>query len=87
MGEKVDGVLIDAPCSALGTLRRHPEGAWIKKGEDIARYPDVQKRLLMAALDLVRIGGELVYCVCSPFSHEGRDVHQVKEESYRAWVS
>ena len=74
LGEKVDGVLIDAPCSALGTLRRHPEGAWIKKGEDIARYPDVQKRLLMAALDLVRIGGELVYCVCSPFSHEGRDV-------------
>lgn len=74
IGEKVDGVLVDAPCSALGTLRRHPEGPWIKQAGDVARYPAVQTRLLKAALDLVRTGGELVYCVCSPFSAEGIDV-------------
>ena len=77
LAEKIDGVLVDAPCSALGTLRRHPEGPWIKSFEDVARYPDIQKRLLSAALDLLRPGGTLVYCVCSPFSEEGVDViHQ-----------
>lgn len=76
LGEKIDGVLVDAPCSALGTLRRHPEGPWIKRKDDLDRYPDIQKRLLIAALDLVRIGGEVIYCVCSPFSHEGSSVVQ-----------
>jgi 16S rRNA (cytosine967-C5)-methyltransferase len=76
LGEKIDGILVDAPCSALGTLRRHPEGPWIKRKDDLDRYPDIQKRLLAAALDLVSIGGEVVYCVCSPFSNEGLDVVQ-----------
>lgn len=74
LGETIDGILVDAPCSALGTLRRHPEGPWIKSAGDIGRYPDVQKRLLEAALHLLKPGGELVYCVCSPFSQEGQDV-------------
>lgn len=72
--EQIDGVLVDAPCSALGTLRRHPEGPWIKQVDDVARYPAVQKRLLKAALDLLGPGGELVYCVCSPLSSEGYDI-------------
>jgi len=67
-------ILLDAPCSALGTLRRHPEGAWIKQADDIARYPDIQKRLLNAALSRLRKGGILIYCVCSPLPSEGRDV-------------
>jgi len=74
LGTMIDGVLVDAPCSALGTLRRHPEGPWIKQADDIARYPAVQKRLLKAAIDLVRPGGEIIYCVCSPFSAEGIEV-------------
>lgn len=74
VGTQIDGVLVDAPCSALGTLRRHPEGPWIKQADDVARYPEVQKRLLEAAIDMVRPGGEIVYCVCSPFSTEGYDV-------------
>lgn len=71
---RIDGILVDAPCSALGTLRRHPEGPWIKQGDDVARYPAVQKRLLQASLELLKPGGELVYCVCSPLSSEGEAV-------------
>jgi 16S rRNA (cytosine967-C5)-methyltransferase len=67
-------ILVDAPCSALGTLRRHPEGAWIKSEADIARFPGVQARLLAAALGQLAPGGTLVYCVCSPLAAEGRDI-------------
>ncbi|MEL6415426.1 MAG: transcription antitermination factor NusB [Pseudomonadota bacterium] len=70
----VDGILLDAPCSALGTLRRHPEGAWIKSPEDVTRFPDIQERLLRACLEMLKPGGSLVYCVCSPLPHEGLDV-------------
>jgi len=68
---KVSRILLDAPCSALGTLRRHPEGAWIKAADDIARFPEVQSRLLRAAAEMLQPGGELVYCVCSPLRAEG----------------
>lgn len=69
-----DLLLLDAPCSALGTLRRHPEGAWIKRPDDIARFPDVQYRLLKAATEMVRPGGTILYCVCTPLKAEGADV-------------
>ena len=72
--QKADRVLLDAPCSALGTLRRHPEGAWIKQPDDIARFPDVQLRLLEKATELLKPGGTLVYCVCTPLAREGADV-------------
>jgi len=67
-------ILLDAPCSALGTLRRHPEGAWIKTEADVARFPVVQARLLASAARMLSPGGTLVYCVCSPLAAEGRDV-------------
>jgi 16S rRNA (cytosine967-C5)-methyltransferase len=67
-------ILLDAPCSALGTLRRHPEGAWIKTEADVARFPAVQARLLASAARMLAPGGTLVYCVCSPLAAEGRDV-------------
>lgn len=72
--ERFDKILLDAPCSALGTLRRHPEGAWNKSPSDITGFPDVQKRLLRAALSFLKTGGTLIYCVCSPRPVEGRDV-------------
>lgn len=72
--EKADAILLDAPCSALGTLRRHPEGAWIKDPNAIARFPDIQLRLLRAAADMVKPGGRVVYCVCTPLAREGEDV-------------
>jgi len=70
----VDKILLDAPCSALGTLRRHPEGPWIKSEEDVARFPDIQERLLRASIAMLKPGGTLIYCVCSPLPHEGIDV-------------
>lgn len=69
-----DLILLDAPCSALGTLRRHPEGAWIKDVSDVTRFPEVQLRLLQAAMEMLSPGGMIVYCVCSPLRAEGRDV-------------
>ncbi len=66
-----DRILLDAPCSALGTLRRHPEGAWIKSQADIERFPALQSRLLRAALGMLKPGGTLIYCVCSPLPSEG----------------
>ena len=71
---QVDHILLDAPCSALGTLRRHPEGAWIKSVDDVAGFPTVQSRLLAAAAEMLSPGGTLVYCVCSPIRAEGVDV-------------
>ncbi|MFN3609497.1 MAG: transcription antitermination factor NusB [Hyphomonas sp.] len=67
-------ILLDAPCSALGTLRRHPESAWIKTQDDVARFPGVQARLLAAAAGMLAPGGSLVYCVCTPVPEEGVDV-------------
>jgi 16S rRNA (cytosine967-C5)-methyltransferase len=70
----VSKILLDAPCSALGTLRRHPEGAHIRREADIARFPAVQARLLAAATDMLQPGGTLVYCVCTPLPAEGSEI-------------
>ncbi len=67
----VDAVLLDAPCSATGTLRRHPDVAWHRRPRDIANLTAIQDRLLDAAAALVRPGGRLVYCVCSLQEQEG----------------
>jgi 16S rRNA (cytosine967-C5)-methyltransferase len=60
-----DIVLLDAPCSATGTLRRHPDVAWIKHPGDVAKLAVAQDRLLDAAIRLARPGGTVLYCVCS----------------------
>jgi len=60
-----DAVLLDAPCSATGTLRRHPDIAWNKGPEDVVRLTAVQDRLLAAALRMVKPGGTVVYATCS----------------------
>ncbi|HEY8380791.1 MAG TPA: transcription antitermination factor NusB [Microvirga sp.] len=66
-----DAVLLDAPCSATGTIRRHPDVAWTKALEDVGKLADLQRRLLDAAARLVRPGGRLVYCTCSLEPDEG----------------
>jgi 16S rRNA (cytosine967-C5)-methyltransferase len=66
-----DGVLLDAPCSATGTLRRHPDAAWLKQPDDVARLALAQDRLLKAALALLKPGGTLIYCTCSLQAEEG----------------
>jgi 16S rRNA (cytosine967-C5)-methyltransferase len=70
-GEPADAVLLDAPCSATGTIRRHPDIQRLKRQGDIARLTGIQDRLLAAALDMLRPGGTLVYCVCSLQAQEG----------------
>lgn len=61
-----DRVLVDAPCSGLGALRRRPEARWRKQPTDLAELVLLQRELLESALDLVRPGGVVVYATCSP---------------------
>src|SRR6185437_9995271 len=67
---KFDSILLDAPCSGTGTLRRHPDIAWLKDAEDVSRLSVTQDRLLLQALALLKPGGVLVYAVCSLQEHE-----------------
>src|SRR5476649_2466750 len=69
--EKFDAILLDAPCSGTGTLRRHPDIAWLKDEEDVGRLTLTQDRLLVRALELLKPGGTLVYAVCSLQEDEG----------------
>lgn len=69
--EPFDAVLLDAPCSATGTIRRHPDVAWTKLPEDRDRLASLQARLLDAAAALTRPGGRLIYCTCSLEAAEG----------------
>ncbi len=64
-------ILIDAPCSATGTLRRQPDTAWLKRVDDIARLAAVQARVLDNAVTLLAPGGTLLYCTCSLQMAEG----------------
>jgi 16S rRNA (cytosine967-C5)-methyltransferase len=66
-----DAVLLDAPCSSTGTIRRHPDIAWQKGPEDVGRLALLQDRLLQAAATMLKPGGLLVYCVCSLQPEEG----------------
>lgn len=66
-----DAVLLDAPCSATGTIRRHPDLPHIRQPSDIPGLVDLQARLLDRALTWVKPGGRLVYCTCSLLPEEG----------------
>ena len=66
-----DAVLIDAPCSSTGTIRRHPDIPWLKSEADLAKLTALQARLLDHAATLLKPGGTLVYCVCSLEAEEG----------------
>lgn len=66
-----DGVLVDAPCTSTGTIRRHPDVAWLRQEADIAPLAVLQKRLLQRAVMLLKPGGTLVYCTCSLEPEEG----------------
>jgi 16S rRNA (cytosine967-C5)-methyltransferase len=67
----VDGILIDAPCTSTGTIRRHPDVAWLRQESDIAALAALQRRLLEKAAGLLKAGGTLVYCTCSLEPEEG----------------
>jgi 16S rRNA (cytosine967-C5)-methyltransferase len=70
-GRAFDVVLLDAPCTATGTIRRHPDILRLKRPEDVGRMAELQRRLLAHAATLVRPGGLLVYATCSLEPEEG----------------
>lgn len=71
--EPFDAVLLDAPCTATGTLRRHPDGLRLKGPGDVAALADQQAALLRASVAMLKPGGTLVYCVCSLEPQEGAE--------------
>ena len=69
-----DAVLVDAPCSSTGTIRRHPDIAWLKRPADLAGLVALQRRLLERAVALTRAGGTIVFCTCSLEPEEGEQL-------------
>ena len=67
---KIDRVLVDAPCTGFGTLRRNPDLKWRQQAEDLAALQDKQTRILQAAAKLLKPGGRLVYATCSFLAEE-----------------
>ncbi len=76
-----DVVLLDAPCSATGTIRRHPELSHVKQESQIRQLADLQRQMLNAASGLVKPGGRLVYCTCSLEPEEGES----QMEWFQGW--
>ena len=67
-------MLVDAPCSGLGALRRRPEARWVKGEDDIAELNTLQAELLASAVRLAKPGGVIVYSTCSPDVRETRGI-------------
>jgi 16S rRNA (cytosine967-C5)-methyltransferase len=64
-GESFDAILLDAPCTATGTIRRHPDLPYLKDETDVAKLAELQRRLAQKSWGLLKDGGRMVYCVCS----------------------
>src|SRR6185295_10487698 len=73
--EPFDAILLDAPCSSTGAIRRHPDVPWLKNEADLSALTALQGKLLDRAVGMLKPGGMLVYCVCSLEPEEGE--HQV----------
>ena len=72
-GLPFDAILLDAPCSASGIVRRHPDARWLRRDTDIAALARTQDAILDALWPLLKPGGHLLYCTCSVFREEGED--------------
>lgn len=70
-GRLYDGILLDAPCTASGIVRRHPDVRWLRRPTDIAQLAGIQAHLLKTLWSLLKPGGRLLYCTCSVFRAEG----------------
>jgi 16S rRNA (cytosine967-C5)-methyltransferase len=70
-GQLFDGILLDAPCTASGIVRRHPDIPWLRRATDVAALAAQQKELLHALWPLLTPGGRMLYCTCSVFAAEG----------------
>jgi 16S rRNA (cytosine967-C5)-methyltransferase len=85
-GNYFDKILIDAPCSALGTISRHPDAKWIRNERDIKRLPLLQKKILDNTLPFLREGGKLLYVTCTISSEENDEVVSAFLKKNRAMV-
>ncbi len=74
LAERFDKILLDAPCSGMGVLRRNPDAKWKRRPKDFKRYRAAQRRLLAALAPLLDTGGVLVYAVCSTEPEENQGV-------------
>ena len=70
-GVLFDGILLDAPCTASGIVRRHPDVRWLRRPTDIAQLASLQAQLMQRLWPLLKPGGAMVYCTCSVFRAEG----------------
>ncbi|NRD44276.1 16S rRNA (cytosine(967)-C(5))-methyltransferase RsmB [Corallococcus exiguus] len=80
-------LVVDAPCTGLGTLRRHPELRYRRKEEDVARLATLQRRILENCQEAVPPGGLLVYAVCTPEPQEGQDQVDMFLRSHPEWTA
>ena len=71
-GQRWDAILLDAPCTASGIVRRHPDIPWLRRHTDIAALAAIQSQMLQALWPTLRRGGRLLYCTCSLFRAEGQ---------------
>lgn len=72
-GRPFDAILLDAPCTASGIVRRHPDVRWLRREADVTQLAAIQRHLLDRLWPLLKPGGRLVYCTCSVFREEGAD--------------
>ncbi len=72
-GAPFDRILLDAPCTGSGVVRRHPDIPWLRRKADVAHLATLQRQLLEALWPLLGVGGRLLYVVCSVFPEEGRE--------------
>lgn len=70
-GQPFDAILLDAPCTASGIVRRHPDVRWLRRESDVAQLAQIQAQLLRTLWPLLKPGGRLLYCTCSVFRAEG----------------
>lgn len=70
-GRLFDAILLDAPCTASGIVRRHPDVRWLRRASDVAQLATIQRAMLQTLWPLLRPGGRLLYCTCSLFLAEG----------------
>lgn len=85
LANKFDRVLVDAPCTGSGTLRRNPDLKWRLSPEELDRINDIQKRVLESASRLVKKGGRLVYATCSLLKRENQDVVEAFLAEHPGW--
>lgn len=70
-GQQFDAILLDAPCTASGIVRRHPDVRWLRRESDVAQLAAIQSQILDALWPLLKPGGRMLYCTCSVFKAEG----------------